>query len=241
LINGFAQDAEEILVRVKLPESATINQTVRDIYLQTPDKRDTLLSEVVTFKKSLGFTKIRRQDGVRQVSVAGDVDPSITTTNMVLQTVRKEIAPDIEKRFNVQIDYKGKAEEQAEAFTDMSLALIITFASIYIILAWLFSSYTTPFLVMSVVPFGLIGAMITLCLMGFIIVESLYLQPRLNLNRKKSLSTLVVFRLKLQDSLHRLFLSDFGLNLSVKLIYFSAFVGPIQMSKHIIHRFRCLR
>jgi multidrug efflux pump subunit AcrB len=163
----FAQDAEEILVRVKLPESETINQTVRDIYLHTPDKTDILLSEVVTFKKSLGFTKIRRQDGVRQVSVAGDVDPSITTTNIVLQTVRKEIAPDIEKRFNVQIDYKGKAEEQAEAFTDMSLALVITFASIYIILAWLFSSYTTPFLVMSVVPFGLIGAMIGHYLMGF--------------------------------------------------------------------------
>ena len=163
----FAQDAEEILVRVKLPESETINQTVRDIYLQTPDKNDILLSEVVTFKKGLGFTKIRRQDGIRQVSVSGDVDPSVTTTNVVLQTVRKEIAPDIEKRFNVQIDYKGKAEEQAEAFADMSLALIITFASIYIILAWLFSSYTTPFLVMSVVPFGLIGAIIGHYLMGF--------------------------------------------------------------------------
>jgi multidrug efflux pump subunit AcrB len=99
--------------------------------------------------------------------VTADVNPAITTTNIVLQSVRKNIAPKIENDFNVTVEYKGKAEEQADALGDLSLALIITIASIYIILAWLFSSYTTPLLVMSVVPFGLIGAILGHYLLGF--------------------------------------------------------------------------
>jgi len=163
----FSQDAEEILVRVKLPQSEIQDQTIRDIYLTTPDNTSVLLSEVVTLKQRLGFTKIRKQDGIRQVAVTGDVDPSITTTNIVLQTVRQDIAPKIEKAYNVELKYDGKAQEQSEALGDLSLALIITLASIYIILAWLFSSYTTPFLVMTVVPFGLIGAIWGHFVMGF--------------------------------------------------------------------------
>ena len=126
-----------------------------------------MLSEVVVLKQRLGFTKIRKEAGVRKVSITADIDPSITTTNQVIQSIRKNIAPKIEKEFNVVIEYKGKAEEQSEALGDLSLALIITLSSIYIILAWLFSSYTTPFLIMAVIPFGLIGAILGHYILGF--------------------------------------------------------------------------
>ena len=163
----FSQNTEEVLVRVKLPTEETRNQTIRDIYLLTPDNNNVLLSEVVLLKQRLGFTKIRKEGGIRKASITADVDPSITTTNQVLQLVRKDIAPKIEKEFNVKVEYKGKAEEQSKALGDLSLALIMTLTSIYIILAWLFSSYTTPFLIMTVVPFGLIGAILGHYILGF--------------------------------------------------------------------------
>lgn len=118
-------------------------------------------------KKRLGFTKIRKKDGLRQVAVTGDVDPSITTTNIVLQSVRNDIQPRIEKDYGVKLSYDGKALEQREAFSGLRFALVITFASIFIILAWVFSSYTTPFLIMAVVPFGLIGAILGHLVLGF--------------------------------------------------------------------------
>ena len=163
----FAEDAEEIIVRVKLPESETKQKTIRDVYLTSPNKTDVLLSEVVTLTKRLGFTRINREGGLRQVSVTGDVDPAVTTTNAVLATVRQEISPAIEKQFDVQVDFKGKAEEQSEALGDLGIALIVTIASIYIILSWLFSSYTTPLVIMAVVPFGLIGAIFGHYLLDF--------------------------------------------------------------------------
>ena len=163
----FSQDTEEVIVRVKLPEDETENQTIRDIYLTAPDGGSVVLSEVVNLKKRLGFTKIRKKDGVRQVAVTGDVDPTITTTNIVLQSVRSDIEPRIERDYGVRLAYDGKALEQAEAFSGLRLALIITFASIFIILAWVFSSYTTPFLILAVVPFGLIGAILGHLVLGF--------------------------------------------------------------------------
>tara|TARA_B110000438_G_scaffold115539_1_gene113193 strand:- start:1997 stop:5194 length:3198 start_codon:yes stop_codon:yes gene_type:complete len=163
----FSQDTEEVIVRVKLPTNETKDQSIRDIYLISPNGNNVLLSEVVVLKQRLGFTKIRKEAGVRKVSITADIDPSITTTNQVIQSIRKNIAPKIEKEFNVVIEYKGKAEEQSEALGDLSLALIITLSSIYIILAWLFSSYTTPFLIMAVIPFGLIGAILGHYILGF--------------------------------------------------------------------------
>jgi len=163
----FSQDTEEVIVRVKLPGDETENQTIRDIYLTAPDGGSVVLSEVVNLKKRLGFTKIRKKDGVRQVAITGDVDPTITTTNNVLQSVRSDIEPLIEREYGVRLAYDGKALEQAEAFSGLRLALIITFASIFIILAWVFSSYTTPFLILAVVPFGLIGAILGHLVLGF--------------------------------------------------------------------------
>ncbi|MAJ30780.1 MAG: hypothetical protein CMQ73_05935 [Gammaproteobacteria bacterium] len=163
----FSQDTEEVIVRVKLPAGETENQTIRDIYLTAPDGGSVVLSEVVNLKKRLGFTKIRKKDGVRQVAVTGDVDPTVTTTNIVLQAVRTDIEPLIERDYGVRLVYDGKALEQAEAFSGLRLALIITFASIFIILAWVFSSYTTPFLILAVVPFGLIGAILGHLVLGF--------------------------------------------------------------------------
>ena len=51
---------------------------------------------------------------------------------------------------------------------DTLIALIIaTVMTIYVILAWVFSSYTTPFIVMSIIPFGFVGAMFGHWIMGF--------------------------------------------------------------------------
>lgn len=65
------------------------------------------------------------------------------------------------------MDFKGKAEEQSEALGDTVLALLIALLTMYIILAWVFSSYTTPLVVMSIIPFGLIGALVGHFVLGY--------------------------------------------------------------------------
>ena len=163
----FAEDQEEVIVRVKLAESASAPDSIRDLYLQAPDGTEVPLTEVATLSPRVGFSQIRREDGRREVSVTADIDTSVTTSNEVLAGIEQDLVPRVARKYGVEIAFKGKAEEQAEALGDTAVALGIALATIYIILAWLFSSYTTPLVVMSVIPFGLVGAFFGHWVMGF--------------------------------------------------------------------------
>jgi multidrug efflux pump subunit AcrB len=164
----FSQDQEEIIVRVKLSNGGLqSSRSLRELYLRTPGGEEIPLTEVVTLSTSVGYSQIRRENGLRQLSVTGDLDPTITTTNEVLGIVGRDIVPGIVEKFGINVEFKGKAEEQRKALGDTLVALLIAVMTMYIILAWVFSSYTTPMVVMSVVPFGLIGAFVGHWLLGY--------------------------------------------------------------------------
>jgi multidrug efflux pump subunit AcrB len=61
---------------------------------------------------------------------------------------------------------EGEAKEQRETFGSLGWALIFVFFVIYILLAIPFKSYIQPFVVMSVIPFGIVGAVIGHWILG---------------------------------------------------------------------------
>ncbi|MDP6873452.1 MAG: efflux RND transporter permease subunit, partial [Alphaproteobacteria bacterium] len=71
------------------------------------------------------------------------------------------------RRFGLQYSFAGRAEEQARTMADMKLGAMVGMAAIYIILAWVFASYTRPIVVMAVIPFGIVGAVIGHLLLGY--------------------------------------------------------------------------
>lgn len=190
----FTREQEEVVVRVKLAESTELRDTIRDLYLRAPDGAIAPLTEVVKLVPRVGFSQIRRENGVRQVAVTADVDPNITTTNEVMAIVERDILPGVREQFGVQAGFKGKAEEQAEALAAMRTAVLLAFAGIYIILAWVFASYGTPFIVMSLIPFGIVGAILGHWVMGFN-VNMLSLQAILGLSGVIINDTIVLVRM----------------------------------------------
>jgi multidrug efflux pump subunit AcrB len=162
----FARDEEEVIVRVMLPKERARMNSIREFYVSPPEGRLTPITEVVTLDSRVGFAQIRRQDGVRQVAVTADVDTQISTSNDILALFQQDFAAEIMGRHNVQISYRGKAEEQAGAMVDVRNAALVAFATMYIILAWVFSSYRAPIVVMSIIPFALVGAVIGHYVMG---------------------------------------------------------------------------
>ncbi|MGI9309570.1 MAG: efflux RND transporter permease subunit, partial [Gammaproteobacteria bacterium] len=152
----FARQQEEVIVRVKLPESSNAQATIRDLYLRTPNGSEVPLTEVVDISTRVGFSQIGREDGMRQISVTADVDSNISTTGEVLGAIERDLAPSVKTKYGVQLLYKGRADEQSEAVEDVGIAALAALATMYIILAWVFSSYTIPFLVLSIVPLGLV-------------------------------------------------------------------------------------
>ncbi|MEZ5562100.1 MAG: efflux RND transporter permease subunit [Gammaproteobacteria bacterium] len=177
----FPRDQEEVIVRVKLARPDDSPDTIRDLYLRAPDGSEVPLPEVVDLKSRVGFSEIRREDGLRQVSVSADVDYDVTTTNEIAALLRKSVLPELIRKHGVHVEFKGKAVEQARALGEFRTALMLALSAIYIILAWVFSSYTRPLVVMAIIPFGLVGAVIGHWVMGYNI-NMLSLQALLGLS-----------------------------------------------------------
>ena len=74
---------------------------------------------------------------------------------------------DIATNYGLSVSFAGKAEEQARTIADMRVGAMLGLAGIYIILAWVFSSYFRPFVVIAIIPLGFVGATWGHWLMGY--------------------------------------------------------------------------
>jgi len=125
------------------------------------------LSDVAKISYARGFDSLKHGKGLLAVRVSADVDPAVNNANAIRAQLSRSIMPEIADRFAVDWKYRGKAEEQQESVGDIGIALPLSLMLIYIILAWVFGSYLWPVAVMSVIPFGLVGAIFGHWVMGF--------------------------------------------------------------------------
>ena len=109
---------------------------------------------------------VRRQDGFREVSVTSDLDSAVITTPEAIQMIKDGGLQDIADKYNLRYRFDGRDTERAEAFADMRVGATMALVCIYIILAWVFSSWLLPLPVMIMIPFALIGAVLGHYVMG---------------------------------------------------------------------------
>lgn len=163
----FGRGDEEVTVRVMLAKSGLDSSQLRNLYVLSPEGLEVPLAEIVTMREGVGFSRINREGGKRQIAITGEVDETVTTNNKILEAAREAGLAEIGKRHGVQFAFKGKAEEQANTIGDMQTGTMVALVAIYIILAWVFRSYWTPIGIMAVIPFGLVGALLGHYLLGF--------------------------------------------------------------------------
>ncbi len=116
------------------------------------------LSDIVSVESRSGFSTVRRENGVRVVTVSGDVsedDPAAAAA--VQAALSGDILPRIEARHGVGYALSGLAEQERAFLSDALLGFLLCLLAIYLVLAWIFASWTRPAVVMAVIPFGLVG------------------------------------------------------------------------------------
>ena len=163
----FPRGDEEVTVRVQFPRTEIDAGTLEALYLRGPKGAEVSLPEIVETSEKRGFSRIKREDGKRQTAITAELDQSVTNTGKVLSALRRDGIFEIAQRHGVTVRFAGKAEEQKTTLGDMRLGAAIGLSFIYIILAWVFSSYTRPLVVMSVIPLGFVGAAIGHWLLGY--------------------------------------------------------------------------
>jgi multidrug efflux pump subunit AcrB len=163
----FARGDEEVTIRVQLPRDQIAAEALRDFYLKSASGVEVPLSAVVTERTQVGFARIKREDGTREVAITAEIDENLTSSDQVLAALPEGGLDNIATTYDLSYRFAGKSEEQAETIADMQFGAIIGLSAIYLILAWVFSSYWRPVVVMSIIPFGLVGAIFGHYLLGF--------------------------------------------------------------------------
>jgi len=163
----FTEGDDEIEVRVMLPDNERYSlASLENFMLQLPNGSRVPFSSAVEVTTRRGFEAIRHSEGLLAAQVSADVDKSVNNSNQVLDNLSENFLPELRNRYGVDYSYEGRAADQAETLGDMKRGLVLAIALMYLILAWQFASYGWPLVVMSVIPFGLVGAIFGHWIMG---------------------------------------------------------------------------
>ncbi|MFN4160146.1 MAG: efflux RND transporter permease subunit [Gemmobacter sp.] len=156
---SYPEGTRSATIRVELPAGEISGDFLDRTLMRARPGVYVPLADIVTVTQQSGFSTIRRENGLRVVTVTGDLagdDPA--SANEVQRSLREDILPRIEADFGVATRQSGQAEQEREFLGDAQLGLILCLLGIYLTLCWIFASWTRPVVVMSVIPFGLIGA-----------------------------------------------------------------------------------
>jgi len=145
-------------IRVELPEGELTADFLERTQLRTPEGEYVPLADIVSVERRNGFSTVRRENGIRLISVTGEIsedDPA--RAEAVLRDLEAEILPTIASELQVAWRLSGLSEQEDEFLKDARLGLMLTLTGIYLVLAWVFASWTRPIVVMAIIPFGLVG------------------------------------------------------------------------------------
>jgi multidrug efflux pump subunit AcrB len=159
---------DEVTVRVMLPESE--RRTLEDLgrlRIALPGGGRVPLAEAATFDTERGYASIMRVDNKRAVTITAMVDEEVANVDQMTTETRKAMR-DIGNQFpGVSLSFEGRRKEMRESTGSLGYLFPIALLVIYALIAVLFRSYIQPVIVMSIIPFGMVGAALGHMIMGF--------------------------------------------------------------------------
>ncbi len=134
--------------------------------LEIPLKNNTFvkLQDICSFEKVTTLERLVKDDGETTFYVFANVNPSIVTSSEVLQ----QINPIVQKLQNegIKLKFKGEREQKQTLQTEMILASVLAIILIFIAILYLFNSLRDTLIVMSVIPFSILGVYVGHFIMG---------------------------------------------------------------------------
>jgi multidrug efflux pump subunit AcrB len=122
------------------------------------------LNEIVEFQKVKSFEQITKDAGVKNFYIYGNVDPKVITSTEAIEKIQPLL--DQIKNDGIKIVLKGEAEKKAELKNDMMIASALAILLIMLSMLYLFNSFRETFILMSVIPFSILGMLIGHMIMG---------------------------------------------------------------------------
>ena len=122
------------------------------------------LDQIVELNTIRAFEQLLKDQGEKNFYIFANVDADIITSSEVVE-ILKPILDQI-KEDGIKLVFKGEAEKKADLLRDMILASALAIILIMLAMLYLFNSFRETFIVMSIIPFSLLGVLIGHKVMG---------------------------------------------------------------------------
>ena len=159
----------EIRVMVRLPEAERETlHTLENLLLRAPDGTEIPLNEAVDVTVGRAYTSIKRTDGRRINAVTAEVDPLEISGNEVVAVLESDVLPPLLRKYpGLSWSFEGEQSEQTDSLASLGMGFAYALFGIYALLAIAFRSWAQPLIVMTAIPFGIIGAVGGHLLLGY--------------------------------------------------------------------------
>ncbi len=159
---------DELRVMVRYPEDERKSiADLENMRIRTPGGDEVPFASVAEISFEKGYSRISRLDRERTVTVSADIDPELVEPQEIIKSLSENFIPELLARHpGVSHGLEGSSEEQAKLVSELLFAVIVALFLIYALIAIPLHSYSQPLLIMSVIPFGAIGAILGHVLMG---------------------------------------------------------------------------
>ena len=173
-VQRIQRDDDDIRVMLKLPkEERRTMATLENMRIRTNQGIKVPLYSVARIQEIEGYSKIKRSDGMRVIEVQAEVDVLKNTSGMILQNLiggeskpKGELVVILDQYQDIQFALGGEPKEQAEQLEDIAYKFAIAIFAIYVLLAIPLKSYFKPLIVLSAIPYGMVGAILGHLLFG---------------------------------------------------------------------------
>jgi multidrug efflux pump subunit AcrB len=159
------RDDVRVIVRYPARERRSL-ENLASMYIRTPAGVEVPFSEVADVSLGRSPSVIRRVDRQRVVDVSADANKQTANMEAIKRDLGAYLAEIAPRYPGVRYSFEGEAREQRESFGSLKIGLAFVLFVVYALLAIPFRSYLQPFVVMSVIPFGVVGAILGHMILG---------------------------------------------------------------------------
>lgn len=200
------RDDVRVMVRYPEEERETLG-TLEEMRIRTPGGTEVPFKTVAHAEMGRGFSTIERVDRRRAINVTAAVDPAEANANEVIGNLQKHELPEILERYpDISYTLEGEQKEMQDTMISLGEGFIIALIVIFVLVAVPLKSYVQPLIIMSAIPFGIVGALIGHIMMGYnvsmlslfgvvalsgvVVNDSLIMVDTVNKNRASKMSLL---------------------------------------------------
>ena len=169
-VQRLQRGRDQIKVMVRYPRSErTSLEDIEQMKVRTREGNEVPLSAVVEFGEGRGAATIQRTNRMRTIRIAADIDKNNPNANAneARRTLEEDTLLALGKKFpGISYEFQGEQKDQQQSMQEMGMGFLVALLAMFVMMAIPLRSYIQPLIVMSVIPFGIVGAVAGHILMG---------------------------------------------------------------------------